>query len=121
MCNLTVQDLIVNSTSTFFGEVVFKDKVYFAKRPVFTKDSAGEAIIKSGTNSVKVTFDEEFENAPLVNASLMLLGNPTDKQKLLDEGYVVGISDKSATGFTIQINKKAITDIKLNWSAVETK
>jgi len=42
-------------------------------------------------------------------------------QKLLDEGYIVGISDKSIDGFTIQINKKAATDIKLNWTAVETK
>ncbi len=88
---------------------------------MFTKDSAGEVIIKTGTNIAKVKFEEEFNNEPLVNVTLIVRGSGSQRQKILDEGYAIAVTDKAPSGFTIILNKKASEDIEINWSAVETK
>ncbi|MBI4097650.1 MAG: hypothetical protein HY426_01285 [Candidatus Levybacteria bacterium] len=78
--NLTVADLIVNSTSTFFGEVVFKDRVRFDAPVLFAKDTAGSAVVKKGTDKVVVEFERTYDYTPQVSSTLVAEGTPAQKQ-----------------------------------------
>ncbi len=116
---LKAGELVVTGTANFFDDVVFKGKVRFDNNVQFASNAAGAASISQGTKKVKVTFTKKFDNEPLINTTLTVDGTDTEKQAILNSGYVVAVTDKSETGFTIILNKAAEQDLKFNWSAVQ--
>ena len=110
--NMTVQDLIVNSSSTFLGEVVFKDHISFGR------DTAGEVVIKQGKDIVNVVFDKPYDFIPIVNAS-MVIDSQALETEILSANYDFAVVRRSEEGFTIRLNKLAEDDIKFSWSAFE--
>ena len=119
--NLTVQDLIVNSTSTFFGEVVFKDKVRFDMPVLFAKDAAGSVVVKQGASKVSVAFDRPYDYIPEISTTLVAQGTTAQKQALLNQDYNVAVTDITEDGFTIILNKNAATDVKFSWMAIQSQ
>ncbi|MBI2594450.1 hypothetical protein HYW39_02010, partial [Candidatus Curtissbacteria bacterium] len=110
--SLTIQGLIVNGSSTFFGEVVFKDHVAFGQ------DSIGEAVVKKGKAEVSVVFDKEYDYIPKVNISLVIDDGALE-DKILNEGYTYAVVKRSTEGFVIKLNKNASSDFRFSWSAFE--
>ncbi len=130
-------DTVFNKLATFFGITTFKDTVLFEKAPVFSKDTAGFAVIKKGQREVRVTFEQEYSNQPIVTVT------PTnDRNILLEDGeadeslqndiqalenqyqetffesdikYL--ITNKHKNGFTIVLNGSAPQDMAFSWAA----
>ena len=128
---LTTNNFIVNGASTFFSDVLFKGKVNFDKNPTFASDTGGFAAITKGTDRVEVKFDTEFENDPFINAQVSFdeqkdaKGNVIDtadlEQAFFSQGYKYIILNRSKTGFTIVLNKKAGDKVNFTWTAIQVK
>lgn len=128
---LTTNNFIVNGVSTFFQDAMFKAKVVFEGPVTFSSDAGGQAVVTKGTDRVTVSFDQEFEQNPIVNASVSFdeqkdsQGNvvPTDQleQEFFDQGYSYLIVNKSTKGFTIVLNKKAMDDVNFTWTTLRVK
>lgn len=124
---------------TFFDKVVFRKDVQFANRPTFNdgmdisgaptfdKDTAGYAIIKKGSQSVVVDFDQAYDAPPVVTASLSLeqYDDPDvraaaeDLLLVSDVKYIVANVTKK--GFEIMMDRKADSDIPFSWHALAVK
>ena len=122
---ITTQNVIVTNIANFFGDVVFKGNVSFFDHPTFNKDTAGIAVIKKGKDTVEVKFDSEYENTPIVNATLtadqtdLSQGTIEDvEQRLFDSGYSFVVSRRTKKGFTIVLNNKATEDVTFSWVAI---
>ncbi len=128
---ITTNNFIANGISTFFGKTTFKDDTEFEKAVVFNNDAGGSAVIKTDANNVEIKFDKEFEQTPVINASVSFeekrdeQGNVLDQQALIDkyfdQKYSFVIVGKSSKGFNIVLNKKAKDDIYFNWTALRVK
>lgn len=128
---LTANNFIVNNLATFFGDVVFKGNVVFEGRPTFNKDTGGIAIIKKNSDRVDIVFEKEYEEAPIISASITfneekkLDGSLRDtkelEQKLFAKSYSFVVVNKSKKGFIIVLNKKAEDDIEFSWLAVSVR
>ncbi len=114
-------DVLVTGISNFLGEVIFKDKVRFDQQVKFSKDAAGTVTVKQGQTKVKVTFENAYEDVPVINANLEASGTDAQKQALLGQEYSFAITDRSVNGFTIILNKAALTDIKMSWVSIQTQ
>jgi hypothetical protein len=121
------QNTIVNQLATFFGDVVFKGNVNFEGRPTFNSDVAGLAVIDKGNDFVEVKFNNEYENIPIVTATISLNKDADNQaQKNLEEDILKGnfsyiITRKTTKGFIIRLNKEAISDITFSWVAISVK
>ncbi len=139
---LTANNLIVNSLATFMGEVVFKDIVRFERAPVFTGDTAGYVLVTHGSTHMQVEFDQEYEEVPVVNATLMTTElTDDDYKKLVKAAYCSEkdgkaacqlkidqelltkrpefiVTDRSRRGFTILLSKPADIDYTFSWTAL---
>ncbi len=62
--------LTVSGLSEFFGDAVFENPVTFNNPPLFSKDTAGEAIIKTGSDRVEIVFDKEYSGPPIVTVNI---------------------------------------------------
>lgn len=128
---LTTNNFIVNGLSTFFGDVVFKGNVKFDGTATFGNDVGGNAVITKDTKRVEIVFDKEFEQIPIINASVSFDEQkdkdgkviPSDEleQAFFDQGYSYIMVNKSARGFTIVLNKKARDDVTFTWTAIRVK
>ena len=123
--SITTQNVIVTNIANFFGDVIFRGNVAFFGHPTFNKDTAGIAVVKKGVDSVEIKFESEYENIPIVNATLTAEKNTSSldtiddvEQRLLEKGYSFVVSRRTAKGFTIVLNKKAEEDITLSWVAI---
>ena len=117
---LNVGDVLVTGVSNFLGETIFGDKVQFNDQVKFSDDTAGVIIVNQGQATVDVVFNNEFDSVPLVTASLVAEGTASQKQAVLSAGYNYAVTDVTATGFTIQLNKSALTNVKFSWVAIQT-
>jgi hypothetical protein len=106
-------DLLITGVSDFFGKVIFRDHIAVGG------DSAGIVVIHSGVSQINVSFTNNYDSTPLVNATLQAQGTEAQKQAILDAGYSYAITDVTSTGFTIRLNKPAASDVKFSWTAVE--
>ena len=113
-------DLLITGVSNFLGETIFGDRVTFEDQVKFAEDSAGVVILGQGTTTVNVTFGNEMDSVPQVTATLLAEGTAAQKQAVLSAGYDYAITDVTTTGFTIQLNKAALSSIKFNWVAIQT-
>ena len=126
-----------SSTTTFDGAVSFGSAVEFNLPPIFNKDTAGFAIIKEGARKVEVVFEKPYITQPITSASISLEDiiipatevepeaiqalSDADAQAFLDQGISYIITNKTARGFTIRINKNAPRDIRFSWTALSVK
>jgi len=124
---ITTQNVILTNIANFLGDTVFKGNVSFFGHPTFNKDTGGTVVIKTGSNSVEVKFDSEYEIVPIVNATLTVDQNSPSgtigdvEQRLLRSGYSFAVSRRTTKGFTIVLNKQAEEDITLSWVAIAVK
>ncbi len=93
--NLEVRDLAVYGSLTVKGPVTF------------SKDSAGEAMILAGAQTVRINFSQPFATKPVVTASVL--------DTLADFRYAVMHAD--ATGFNIDVDRLLGNDVSFGWHA----
>ena len=125
---ITTRSIIISDIAQFLGDTIFKGNVNFFGRPTFNNDTAGFAVIKKGADRVEVTFDKEYENIPIVNASLtfdqtkLKDGSIEDpkilEKKIFDSGYSYIVSNRTPKGFTITLNKQTLDDVTFSWIAI---
>ena len=96
---------------------------FFFGRPYFTTDTGGTAIIKKGAVRVEVTFEREYIETPIINASVVFATSTTDEQinSFFNDGVQFVITKRTTQGFTILINKPSSNDIVFNWTALAVK
>jgi len=119
--------LIVDSISSLADAIIFNSDINLIGRPYFNADTAGFAIISKGLQAVKVLFEKEYLDKPVVSAAISV--DHSDDQAAEqaqinnalngDTRYVV--ADQSTKGFTIMLNKPATSDIQFNWLALAVK
>jgi len=132
-------DLVANNAVTVFGpskfldKVDFKNLVSFEKGPIFNKDTVGFAKIKQGSDRVDIVFDNEYLDLPVVTVNINYqtvnngegqideVANMELEKMVLGENYNYFITRKTRKGFTIILNKKAVQDIDLSWTAFAVK
>ena len=117
---LNVGDVLITGVSNFLGESIFGDRVTFQDQVKFSSDTAGAVILGQGQTTVNVTFTNAFDTVPQVTATLKAEGTAAQKQAVLSAGYDYAITDVTTTGFTIQLNKAALSSIKFSWVAIQT-
>jgi hypothetical protein len=110
----------LKSTSTFNGPAIFQgiadlfDKVIFHQDATFSgnvafdADTAGVAVIPTGSTETNVTFVKAYDTPPVVTAF------PTNASAL---NYIIAKS--SVNGFTIILDATASADVKFAWNATE--
>ncbi|MGE5042123.1 MAG: peptidoglycan DD-metalloendopeptidase family protein [Candidatus Levyibacteriota bacterium] len=134
-----------NALVEFFDTVVFHGNISIAGHITVDKDSAGYAMVKKGQRFVDITFDKEYENDPVVNASITIPrvdevsfrdyiadglcaeadGPDICQDKLanvlLGNNLGFAIQGKNAQGFMIILNRPAPVDITFSWQALAVK
>jgi len=107
----TIEDFISEGIATFKNTVKFLTDVTFGGRITFEdKDLAGYAQIKSGSNEVRVTFENDYTYPPIVQVTPQ--GNYNIKY---------WTTDVSVTGFTVKIDPVLAEDVQFSWSALSVK
>jgi len=95
----------------FFDKVIFHGDVEFVKRPIYDdKDMAGYAKVAVGGSEVKIVFEKEYTNNPIINIT------PLGKY---DIKYWV--TDVTTKGFTIKISPTISEEAQFNWTAFSVK
>lgn len=115
---------LFDKLATFISHVIFKDDVTFLGRPTFNKDTAGFALIKKGDRKVKVEFEKEYKDVPIVTVNR--IWEIDDKtlsviEKLdgfFQPKYEFSIAGVTTKGFTIVLEELSVTDLKFNWVAI---
>ncbi len=111
-----------NNAATFAGPVSFGGEVAFEVPPLFNRDTAGFALIKEGDRRVEVIFEEEYAVEPIVNTTISFTEedeiDDTVAGAFFDANIQSIVVEKSATGFTILLNKPAPRDIRFSWTAL---
>jgi hypothetical protein len=102
-----------NGHSIFDGTVVFGDAVTF-NGPVtfnnqthFSSNTGGYATVHAGQSSVHVTFQNAYDVAPIVSATL---GNGSFAR--------YSTNNVTATGFDIVLELPAVSDLQFSWLAL---
>lgn len=125
------------NTTSFDSDVFFGKQAEFSLPPLFNKDTAGFAIIKQGARKVDIVFEKPYITQPVTSASISFEDiiipanevtpesiqalSEADAQAFLDQGITYIITNKTARGFTIRINKNAPQDIRFSWTAFASK
>lgn len=133
---------IFEKLASFLGDVLFGGRVTFADR-----DMAGFALIKQRADRVHIEFEREFENKPVVQATLdatvtlddidftvKTLSGECDEEagkatcealltKKLTGDFLTkySIANVTTTGFDILLENIAFQDMNFNWTAIYVK
>jgi hypothetical protein len=107
-------ETLFNKVATFFSNVIFRGKVSFEDTVAFNKDAAGIAIIEQNSDHVDIIFDKEYEQPPLITATMVHEGEAT-ASAILKTFYV---TNKTTKGFTIKLDVETLDDTSFNWLAV---
>ncbi len=102
---------------TFVSNVIFKGRVTFEKVPVFSQDTAGQAIVKQGADQVRVNFGEKYEAAPQITANLISTSNESEAT-IFNQDLKFVIKEVNAEGFTLKLNKTVEHDVAFSWMAL---
>jgi len=103
----TANAITINGTLTINGVTIFNGNAKFNDEVQFNSDTTGTATIPAGQTSIAVTFSKPMSKAPRVTAT---------PQGVIDGS--IGVTSKSVTGFTIQLQKAQTTDIDVDWQAL---
>ncbi|MCL6096327.1 MAG: hypothetical protein M1444_01410 [Patescibacteria group bacterium] len=124
---IATQNLLVSQFAYFINDVVFKGNVRFNQTPMFSKDTAGFAVIKKDGDTVQVTFDQEYNSTPIVTASIVfdkVEDNATQKQLedvILNGNITYVITQRTTKGFVVRLNKPTPQDLNFSWVALSVK
>jgi hypothetical protein len=109
---------LFNGISEIWGNIFFKGKVNFENSLTFNNQTAGLAVINSDNDRVEVKFDNALDNIPVVNLTMVSDNNDSD---ILNQNYSYLVTNRSISGFTIVLNKKATNEVKFSWIALVIK
>ncbi len=110
---------VFEKLATFVGNVIFRGDVQFLGRPTFNKDTAGTAVVKAGDTEVEVQFEREYENPPVVTASLNL--SEDTASQVLTSAPSYGVISATTKGFKIRLAAAATSDLQFSWMAISVK
>jgi hypothetical protein len=136
--SVTTSGLTVNGVAAFSGGLsvetiglasstlaLLSDTTFFG-RPYFTADTGGSATVAKGARSVDITFDRDYVETPVVNATMVFNGSATSSEDDTSDAifkndirYVV--TKRNTHGFTIILNKNAPSDVSFSWIAFAIK
>jgi len=119
------------------GMLNLMSDVSFFGRPYFTSDTGGFARVKAGDREVSVTFEREYLETPVVQATIsvdissdtvvvtstvdgVMVTSTLEEAIFVDDVRYV-VTGVSPTGFTIRLNKPAPGDITFSWIALAVK
>ena len=118
---------LFSSIAEFIDKVIFRKNVEFEGTATFNQDTAGYAKIKEGTRSVKISFEQEYAQAPIVNVSVYLqhiedkdLREATEELLLASDVKFI-ITNVFTSGFEIKIDRDADADVPFSWQAIAVK
>ena len=116
-----------NNSVIFRDRLIAEGGIEIAGEIVIGKDSAGYAIIKENSNRVKVIFEKEYTETPLVSVTLSA-GQQEDQemQEAVEELILLSdirfiVTNVTKSGFEIKINQPASADIPFMWMVVSGK
>jgi len=113
---------MVNSIGSNGDAISFLNDVILFGRPYFNIDTAGFAVIKSGAKNVDITFEREYLDQPIVNATISIEASDSiSAETLFESNLQYAITKKKTQGFTIILNKPAPNDIRFSWIAIAVK
>ena len=133
---LIAHNVILSGTVNFFGDTIFKGAVDFYKPPVFSRDTAGMAIITRDATEVEVVFGTEYKAVPMINATIDVIKLTRNKdesddayakrqddleQALLNSDVRFIVTRKTVKGFVIRLSKPASVDVSFSWTALVVK
>jgi hypothetical protein len=124
-------DALFGGKATFVKLAQFESDVNIVGKVTFNKDAGGLASIAKGGTRVNILFDEPYARLPIVGVTLVadqtilpdgrIEDSRLKEQRLLSNGYSYIISNSSAKGFTIVLNKKASENLQFTWNALAIK
>ncbi len=105
---------LFNGASTYAGDVTYTNS------PLSASDSAGTAVIKSGANQVTVPFSKTYSVTPIVQATLLSTpeSDESAEELLLSQDIAFLVTKRTASGFTIRLQKPAPLDLLFGWTAL---
>ena len=105
----------------FIANVIFKGDVNFLGRIFLSRDSAGTAMITTGSDFVTVDFSRAYDSAPIINVTpTMRVGNDGAGNSILNGDVRFVVQGVSGSGFTIKLSKVAPADLVFSWTTVAT-
>jgi len=104
---------IFKNAVNFFGKVTFHSDVNFLGRPTFNKDTAGHATILEGDMAVRVNFEKEYANNPVVMANVNLQDGES-----IEDVPLYAIYDLTTKGFSIKLSNPAPFNVNFSWNAL---
>ncbi|MBI4092532.1 MAG: hypothetical protein HY420_01275, partial [Candidatus Kerfeldbacteria bacterium] len=132
--NVTVLNggLRVDSLFSIGGLLTLLSDAEFIGRPYFNADTAGFAVVKAGSRTAQVVFDQEYLEQPIVSLTISMesasstelaldLGQSPEAQFIFDNDIRYVVTQKSAKGFLIFLNNPAPQDIRFSWVALAVK
>jgi hypothetical protein len=119
--SLKATNFIVTGISDFFNSTIFHKSVTFVDKPLFNNDTGGTAVVKKGDASVEIRFSSDFEQLPVVNATLIDNSPDAKPEESLLQNYSYKVAKRSTHGFFIQLNKPANDDLTFSWIALNIK
>lgn len=111
----------------FVQNVIFRGDVEFVGRPTFNKDTGGYAAIKEGEKQVRISFEKEYSETPIVTANSIWdiseenLSALTHREIYLLQKQDFVIAAVTSKGFTILLEEPAVVDLKFSWTALAVK
>ncbi|TSC60306.1 MAG: Cell wall surface anchor family protein [Parcubacteria group bacterium LiPW_15] len=115
--------LLVDRIDAMDTAISFMNDAIFFGRPYFNSDTGGFAVVSTGARSVDIVFEKQYMDEPVVNATMVFDAdspeNSADNAFLNEVKYAV--TNSTAKGFTIYLNRSAPANIKFNWMAIAIK
>ena len=116
----TLAQLTITGALTVEGDANFGN-INISGLPTFNSDTAGFAVIKPGADEVRVLFDQEYTNTPIVNATITVGDDITAEQLILASDVRFIITRRNTKGFVIKLFSPALQDIPFSWTALAVK
>lgn len=98
---------VFQKLATYLAKVVFRQDVEIDGHLTVGADTAGYAKLRSGENSVHVSFAKPYDTTPIVSVA------PTGGQFVS-----ATVTNITSQGFDVQLQAPAVADTTLSWTAV---
>ncbi len=116
--------ILVDSIGSLSDLIAIQNDTIFFGRPYFNADMGGFARVSFGDRMVRVEFEDEYLDQPVVTASLTIESSDGSsvtaqtEQAFFNSGLSFIVTDKNTTGFTILLNRSAPADLLFSWTAL---
>lgn len=126
----------------YLKEVIYSGRVTFKGNVQFNRDTAGRAVIKKGQRFVDITFTNEYDATPIVNANVIIPTMTESKRlqfvtegvcaasatmeecsdtvvaNIFNSNIKVAVTAQTKQGFMILLDKVAPVDLSFSWTAI---